>query len=212
MHVVPTVAEVGFVIVKTDEASLVDEAEALRRLAVVLVNFGQAVFEFELLVVNGVAEWQFHKVELGEHLFHGRAHEGIEAVVVVEDQEAAAFEIRPHVARFEVAEQHIAVARGVHDRVIENFGAARLHGGVVAGVEIGFQVFVAKAGEVFQRIHVVVPVAAARVFEQGEFERGRRLLHRSGHKGCAGQKQNEKKYGPHILQMLLIQGNGLMSA
>ena len=37
------------------------------------------------------------------------------------------------------------------------------------GVEVGAEVFVAKKGEVAQRVHVVVPIAAAVVFQKCEF-------------------------------------------
>jgi hypothetical protein len=79
VYVVPSITEVGLEVVVADQAALPEQAKALCRLTVVFVDFGEAIFEVVLLVVDGVAKGQFHEVQFGKNLFHGWADEGVEA-------------------------------------------------------------------------------------------------------------------------------------
>lgn len=59
------------------------QPKTLWGLAVVLVDFRQAVVEVVFLVIDGVAEGQFHKIQFGKYLFHSRPYEWIEAKIII---------------------------------------------------------------------------------------------------------------------------------
>jgi len=58
--------------------------------------------------------------------------------------------------------------RDVHKREVENFGCTNFYGRWF-GINIGFQIGIAKLNEVGERSWVGIPVAAAIVFQQGNF-------------------------------------------
>ena len=145
--VFPAVAEVALPAEEAYQPPLPDEAVAAWGQVVVLMDFGQAVGEMVFLVVDGVGEGQFDKVELGEHLFHLRDDEVFEAVVVVDVEEAASDEVVAEVLRFLGVEDHVAVAGHVEEGVVEYLAAAHIDYGVVGGevhlcvgVAVGYEV------------------------------------------------------------------------
>ena len=163
--VFPAVAEVALPGEEADEAAFPDEAVAAGGQVVVLVDFGQAVGEVVFLVVDGVGEGEFDKVEFGKDLLHGGDDEGLDAIVVVDMEEAAADEVVAEVLGFLVREDDVAVAGHVDEGVVEQFRAAHVDHRV-GGCEVHVGVGVAEGDEVGEGGGVGVPVAATAIFEQ----------------------------------------------
>ena len=160
----PAVAEVTFPGEEADEATFPDEAVALWGEVVVLVDFGQAIGELVVLMIDGVGEWELYKVEFGEDSFHLWDDELAEAVVIVDVEEAATDEVAAEVLHFAVGEEDVAVACEVEEGVVEEVGAAELYGGVL-WVEAHVECLVAESDEVGQRGGVGVPIAASTIFD-----------------------------------------------
>lgn len=170
MHgtVFPAVAQVALIGVEAHDAAFVQERERLRRLVVVLVHLGQAAAAvIEDLVEDGMRERYRHELLLRKHLLHLASDEGIQAVVVVDMQEAAAGEVTAQVFGLGLAEDDVAVAGHMHERIVEDIGAADLNGGIVVP-QLKRRLGVAETDEAGQRSGIGVPVAAATVFEQGD--------------------------------------------
>ena len=163
--VLPAVAEVALPAEETDQAAFVDESVAAGRQVVVFVDLGQPVGEVVFLMVYGVREGQFDKIQFGEDPFHLRDDELLEAVVVIDMQEPSADEVVAQVLRLLGGEDHVAVAGHVDEGVVEKFAAAHVHHGVV-GREVHLCVGVAIGDEVGERGGIGIPIAPAAVFQQ----------------------------------------------
>jgi len=136
VEVFPAVAKIGIEAVKAYEAAFVNEPVAFGWPSVMLMYFREAVREIEFLVIDGVIKGQFYEVELRKYFFEGGAHIGVEAVVVVNMQEAAAFEVFAEVLRFGIAERPPAVAGHVYEGIIKDISAAYFHMGF-REIEVG---------------------------------------------------------------------------
>ena len=86
--ILPTVAEVAFVVVKTNQSPLHKQPKPSRGQIVVLVDFGQALGKIKLLVINRMVKGHFNPLQIGKHLGHRRPDKGIHPVVVADVEEA----------------------------------------------------------------------------------------------------------------------------
>ena len=125
----PAVAEVAFVVVKTDQPPLVKQAKPTRRQVVVLVDFGQPLGEVKLLVVDRMVERHLHPFHVGKDLGHRGAHVHVHAVIVADVKEPSRLQIRAQLLRFTVGKQHVAVTGHVHPRVVEQVRRPHFHVG-----------------------------------------------------------------------------------
>ena len=91
--VLPAVAEVAFPREEAYQPAFVYEPVTSGGEVVVFVYFWEAVGEMVFLVIDGVGEGEFHKVEFGEYPFHLGDDEFAEAVVVVDVEETAAYKV-----------------------------------------------------------------------------------------------------------------------
>ena len=86
--ILPTVAEVAFVVVETDQPALHEQPKPTGGQVVVLVDFGQALGKVKLLVINRMVKRHFNPLQIRKHLGHRRADKGIHPVVVADVEEA----------------------------------------------------------------------------------------------------------------------------
>ena len=89
MHLVvlPSVTEVAFVVVETDQPPLHEQPKPSRWQIVVLVDFGQALGKIKLLVIHRMVKGHFNPLQIGKHLGHRRTDKGIHPVVVADVEE-----------------------------------------------------------------------------------------------------------------------------
>jgi len=100
IKVFPAIAQVGLIAIEAYQAAFVYEAIALGWLAIVLVYLGQAVGKGVLLMIDGIREWQFYQLQVGEDFFESRTHIGVQAVIIIYMQEATTFQVFAQVLCF----------------------------------------------------------------------------------------------------------------
>ena len=165
--VLPAVAEVTLVGKEAHQPSFEKEAIGPWRLVVVLMDLGKPFGEVETLVEYGMRGRELHEVGLGHDTFHLRHNIVLQAVVVVDMEEAAGEEVVAEIGRFGGREDDIAVAGEVDKRIVEEIGATDIDGGVLR-IEVHGELAVAESEKVGQGSRVGVPVAAATVFEESD--------------------------------------------
>lgn len=127
LGVCPSIAGVALVGVEHAEAPLVEDAECLRRFAIVLVGLRCSMREGEVAVEEPVGEGKLDKLSVGENLAHFSADGGIEPIVVVNVEKAAVEEVGAQPRCFFLRKDHIAVPRQEEHRVLEDSGAGEVY-------------------------------------------------------------------------------------
>lgn len=147
--VFPAIAEVAFVGEEADQSFFPDEAEPLRPLVVVFVDFWQPGGEGVGFAVDGMVSGQFDKVQLWEHLFHLAADERFQSVVVIDMQKTAGHQVFPKVGRLLFGKDHVPVTGHVDKRQREDIAASGFDGDRLR-VDVGAEGFIAIPCEVGQ--------------------------------------------------------------
>ena len=171
-----------------------EEPEPLGRRVVVLVDFREPVGEGEVRVVDGVAEGDLHEVLLGEDLLHLPADVLVEAVVVVDVEEAAAGEIAAEAGRLGIGEDDVAVAVEVEVRVRVELVARELDD-VLPRCDVQQRLLPHEPEQRRQRLLAAVPVAAPAV------------LHARNGKGVLAALRRDRRGAPHHEQDDETQGS-----
>ena len=129
-----------------------------------LVNLGNAVGEIVFLVVNGMREGNLHKVQFRKNFLHRWSHIWIQPVIIIDEKESAANEIGAYVGCLIRSKGEIAMPGHVNKRVVEEIRTAGLYRGMIK-VEVGSEILVTELSQVLERVHIIVPIAAAFVFQ-----------------------------------------------
>lgn len=170
-RIFPAVAEIAFIGVETNQAAVGDQPKSLRWFVIMFMDFRQTSGEGIFLLVDGMREGQFHKIELGKYTLHLRTDELIHTIVVVNMKEPAANKIVSQVLCLLRGKHHVAVAGHVNEWVIKELRTASFHHGLFS-MDVGAQVLIAETDQVGKRcFQVGVPVAPAAIFQQSDFKR-----------------------------------------
>src|ERR1051325_7626652 len=188
LGVVPAVAGVRLICIIEDEPSVMEEAEPLGGLSVVLVGLGRAVRKLVLAVIESKGIGKLHELLLGEHLLDLAPEGLIHAVVVVRINEAAVLQTGPQPLDLEVGERDVPMPGRENERigeepVIRNFDE------LVGGFHIDQGMLPDERQQVHFLLLVVVPIAAARIFQARDFEGAGKL--RLLRQNAGGNKKNE---------------------
>ena len=121
----PPVAWICFVCIIENESAVAEQAEALRRLAIVFVCFGRPGGKLKLTVVQSEAKGQLDKVLVRKHFPDLPSKRLVQTVIVVHVQEAAVVKIRPEPADLFVRQRDVPVSgdkkeRGREDLIPRN--------------------------------------------------------------------------------------------
>jgi hypothetical protein len=212
-RVIPTVARVRLVGIVDNKPPLVEDAEALSRLPVVLMGFRHAVRKVELAAVEAIAEGELHQILIGEHLPDLASKRFIHAVVIIGVEESAVRKIAAKALDLVVGEGDVAVARQEKERIREKL-IAREVDELINRIRVDRRVLSHEFEEVDLFGGVVVPIPAAAVFESCDSKLalnarlGKKDLRRCHHAentkeeneflhnenvGKAGQRSNERR-------------------
>ena len=155
------------------------------------MDFGQAIREIELLVVDGVVKRHLHPFLVREDLGHGRADERVHAVVVADVQKAACGEVAPELVRLARREHDVAVARHVNPWMVEEVRRPHVDVGHVFR-QVHPHFLVAITHQIGHRRRVGIPVASASVLQHGQLDVG----HGLGLERCVGKTRHSQNHHP----------------
>ena len=173
--VVPSIGNVAARVVENDQAVFVKETQCLGWVAVVFVNFWQAVWKVKWRFEEVKRRGQWDEFFVGECAFEFPAKGFVQAVVVVGKEKSAAFEIEAQAAQFLFGESDVAVScEKEHGIGKEVFVGERDLGFLLGGAD--GRVLSDKCEQVGDFRWPIVPIAAAVVFETRDGECRRRLL------------------------------------
>ena len=170
-----------------------------------LVDFGDAVREIKMTVIESVREWKLDQILLGEDLLDFSPEGFVHAVVVIGVEEATRFEILSESLHFFIGKANVPVSCHEDERIRKEV-FARDFDKLILGVDVDVCILLDEVKKVDFLIWIVVPIPPAAVFETGDGEgASSRLL--LGQRSINKEAKNETsakqfRYVPHEFQCL----------
>ena len=172
LRILPAIAQVSTHTVKADQATIINQSEALRRLIVVFVNLWQSVRKRELLTVHRMRKRQLLQIEFREYPLHLRSNELIHSIIIINLQKTASNQVIPEIFGLLRRENDVSVAGHMNERVIEYFRTAHLHNSLFQDRYWWKGSDCKNDTGLAETIQIGIPVATSAIFQKGDLKDG----------------------------------------